>query len=157
MLEQLRVVQGDGVRSYHDLDGLLDEIRREYFPDAARPAIRWGKKITRKRRRSIRLGSYFRPSALIRIHPLLDSPDVPHFFIQSIIHHELLHHVLGAAHDRRFQRHERRFRFHREAREWLRSNLSMLLGLRERPRRISLPSRVPSLSVATRASQLSLW
>lgn len=126
-------------RHYHDLDALAREIRSEYFPDFSSPAIQWGKKITRKRRRSIRLGSYHPSTAVIRIHPLLDSPHVPRFFVQAIIHHEYLHHVLGGAHNRRFHTWERRFRYHRESKEWLRRHLPVLLGRRIAP----LPSAVP--------------
>lgn len=139
MFEQLKVVEGGDSRPVFDLEMLLDEMLAGSFPGVSRPSIRWGRKIARKRRRSIRLGSYYRPTRTIRIHPLLNSPDVPLFFMQSIIFHELLHHVLGPAHDRRFHRHERTFRYHREANAWLRVNLSMLLGLRLRPRRAVLP------------------
>jgi hypothetical protein len=155
LLEQLRVVQGgEEEGSFYDLDALLDETLRDYFPAVSRPAILWGKKIARKRRRSIRLGSYFRPTATIRIHPLLNTAVVPRYFIQSIVYHETLHHVLGPAHDRRFHRQERRFRFHREAREWLRRNLAMLLGMRARPdRRPAIMAVVPP----QRPQQLALF
>jgi hypothetical protein len=155
MLEQLRVVQGGEAGSFYDLESLLDEILRDYFPAAERPVIHWGRKIGRKKRRSIRLGSYFRPTATIRVHPLLNTPAVPRFFIQSIVYHEMLHHVLGPAHDRRFHRQERRFRFHREAHAWLRHNLAILLGLRERPaRRRPVAAQVPA---APRPQQLALF
>lgn len=143
MFEQLRVVEGGESRPVFDLDVLLDEMLAGHFPGISRPAIRWGRKIARKRRRSIRLGSYYRPTQTIRIHPLLGSAHVPRFFVQSIIFHELLHHVLGPAHDRRFHRHERTFRYHREANAWLRANLSLLLGLRARPRKVVAPPARP--------------
>lgn len=151
MTEQLRVVTGGEVASYYDLEAVMDDVVRSYFPSSTRPAIRWGRKIARQRRRSIRLGSYFAPTATIRIHPLLNSPAVPLFFLQSIVFHELLHHVLGPAHDRRFHRHERMFRYHREARAWLRSNLSMLLGSRRRPMRV--PPLATHLQPPPRPSQ----
>lgn len=124
------------VVSVHNLDSLAAEVRDEYFPDAHGVPVIWGRNTARKRRRSIRLGSYHRGTQLIRIHPLLNSPAVPVYFIKSIIYHELLHHVLGPAHDRRFHRHERRFRFHRESKEWLGHNLPMLLGLRAKPKHV---------------------
>lgn len=67
----------------------------------------------------------------------MDSPAVPSFFIQSVIHHEYLHHILGARHNRRFHAHEQKFRYHRESKEWIRRNLGLLLGrkLRARPGR----------------------
>lgn len=155
MLEQLRVVQGGEAGSFYDLESLLDEIVRDYFPAVERPNIAWGRKIARKKRRSIRLGSYYRPAAMIRIHPLLNAPAVPRFFIQSILYHEMLHHVLGAAHNARFHRQERRFQYHREAREWLRANLGVLLGFRERPAR---ERRVPAAIVAMpRPQQMPLF
>src|SRR5437764_9566792 len=112
------------------LESLAAEVHRTYFAKYPPLPVRWGQQITRKKRRSIRLGSYNHVTAEIRIHPLLNAPNIPAFFIQSIIHHEYLHHVLGANHNRRFHAHERQFRYHRESKEWLRRNLFGLLGLR---------------------------
>lgn len=117
----------------HNLQVFAAEIQREYFPEHHHPIIQWGKSIGRKKRHSIRLGSYYRPSSVIRIHPRLNSADVPHFFLKSIIHHEYLHHVLGPNHNRRFRRFERKFRFYGEAKEWLRRHLPVLLGHRATP------------------------
>jgi predicted SprT family Zn-dependent metalloprotease len=114
----------------HHLDSLAAEIHRTYFFKYPPLRVRWGHNIARKRRRSIRLGSYNHITLEIRIHPSLNSPRIPAFFIQSVIHHEYLHHVLGANHNRRFHAHERQFRYHRESKEWLRRNLFGLLGLR---------------------------
>lgn len=114
--------------THHYLDSLAAEIHRSYFLKYPPLPVRWGNQITRKRRRSIRLGSYNHHTAEIRIHPLLNAPHIPAFFIQSIIHHEYLHHVLGGSHNRRFHAHERQFRYYREAQEWIRRNLFMLLG-----------------------------
>ena len=114
----------------HHLDSLAAEIHRTYFFKYPPLRVRWGHNIARKRRRSIRLGSYNHVTLEIRIHPSLNSPRIPAFFIQSVIHHEYLHHVLGANHNRRFHAHERQFRYHRESKEWLRRNLFGLLGLR---------------------------
>jgi len=113
----------------HDLQRLADQVRRDYFPDLAPLSVRWGHQIDRRKRRSIRLGSYNHRSTEIRIHPRLDRAEVPGFFVQSIIHHEYLHHVVGARHNRRFHQLERRFRFQKEARIWLKVNLGRLLGL----------------------------
>ena len=128
--------------SHHHLDSLAAEIHRTYFHRYPPLTVRWGQQIARKRRRSIRLGSYNHVTTEIRIHPVLNAPNVPSYFIQSVIHHEYLHHVLGASHNRRFHQHERRFRYHREAQEWIRLNLFMLLGRRKselRPRRLPQP------------------
>jgi CRISPR/Cas system CMR subunit Cmr6 (Cas7 group RAMP superfamily) len=116
----------------HHLDSLAAEIHRTYFFKYPPLRVRWGHNIARKRRRSIRLGSYNHITLEIRIHPLLNAPHIPAFFIQSIIHHEYLHHVLGANHNRRFHAHERQFHYYREAREWIRRNLFALLGVRRK-------------------------
>jgi CRISPR/Cas system CMR subunit Cmr6 (Cas7 group RAMP superfamily) len=116
----------------HHLDSLAAEIHRTYFFKFPPLRVRWGHNSPRKRRRSIRLGSYNHVTSEIRIHPLLNAPHIPAFFIQSVIHHEYLHHVLGANHNRRFHAHERQFHYHRESKEWLRRNLWGLLGIRRK-------------------------
>ena len=115
---------------HHHLESLAAEVHRTYFSKVPPLPVRWGQQITRKRRRSIRLGSYNHHTTEIRIHPLLNAPNIPAFFIQSVIHHEYLHHILGAAHNRRFHAYERKFLYHREAQEWIRCNLFVLLGRR---------------------------
>lgn len=135
---------------HHDLESFAEDVRAEYFGSYPRLPIRWGRRSPRSKRNSIRLGSYDHQTTLIRIHPSLDNPAVPAYFIKSIIYHEYLHHVLGPAHNNRFRRHERKFRFHREARAWLKRNLPVLLGRR--------PSEVnPRKPAATRPAQLSLF
>lgn len=135
---------------HHDLDACAERVRAEYFRDCPALPIRWGRRTTRGRRNSIRLGSYDPRGTLIRIHPSLDTPVVPAYFIESIIHHEYLHHVLGPAHNNRFRRHEQKFRFHREARAWLRRNLPLLLGRRSTDAAFRKPP-------APRPAQLSLF
>ena len=116
----------------HHLQSLASEIHRTYFFKVPPLSVKWGHRITRKRRRSIRLGSYNHVTLEIRIHPSLNAPHIPAFFIQSIIHHEYLHHILGANHNRRFHAHERQFRYYRESREWIRRNLFALLGIKRK-------------------------
>lgn len=154
MIEETALM-AEAKHRFHSLDALALEVQREYFPSCPPLPIRWGNKIERKRRRSIRLGSYHRGSSLIRIHPSLDSPEVPGFFVQSIIYHEYLHHVVSPRHDRRFARQERKFRYFVEARAWLRANLPMLLGRRTKPQHIRV-HRLPPPS-AVRPVQLSLF
>ena len=114
--------------THHHLESLAAEVHRTYFWKVPPLCVRWGHQITRKKRSSIRLGSYNHHTTEIRIHPLLNSPQIPAFFIQSIIHHEYLHHVLGGSHNRKFHAHERQFRYYRESQEWIRRNLFLLLG-----------------------------
>lgn len=117
---------------HHHLASLAAEVHRTYFFKYPPVPVRWGHRINRKSRRSIRLGSYNHVTAEIRIHPLLNAAHIPAFFIQSIIHHEYLHHVLGPSHNRKFHSHERKFHYFRESQEWIRRNLFLLLGRRTR-------------------------
>ena len=130
----------------HHLGSLADEIHRLYFYRHTPLRVRWGQQITRKRRHSIRLGSYNHVTTEIRIHPLLNSPQIPAFFIQSVIHHEYLHHVLGPNHNRRFHTHERKFHYYRESKEWLRRNVFALLG-RKVKRAVRVSERPPQLAL----------
>jgi len=132
---------------HHHLPSLASEVHRTYFFKFPPLRVKWGQQIARKRRRSIRLGSYNHVTTEIRIHPLLNSPAIPAFFIQSIIHHEYLHHVLGANHNSRFHRAERQFRYHREAKEWIRRNLFVLLGMKRRAAMAMRPAPPPQLAL----------
>ena len=118
--------------THHHLASLAAEVHRTYFFKYPPLPVRWGQQITRKKRRSIRLGSYNHHTTEVRIHPILNKPGVPAFFIQSVIYHEYLHHVLGPHHNRRFHQHERLYRSHRESQEWIRRNLFLLLGRKKR-------------------------
>ncbi len=117
---------------HHPLASLAAEVHRTYFLKYPQLCVRWGHRIQRKSRHSIRLGSYNHVTSEIRIHPSLNAPHIPAFFIQSIIHHEYLHHVLGPNHNRRFHSQERKFRYYRESKEWISRNLFLLLGRRGR-------------------------
>lgn len=116
--------------THHHLESLAGEVHRTYFFKYPPLPVRWGHQTSRKRRRSIRLGSYNHQTTEVRIHPLLNGKHVPAFFIQSVIYHEYLHHLLGGAHNRRFHAQERKYRYHRESQEWIRRNLFLLLGRR---------------------------
>ena len=141
---------------HHHLPSLAAEVHRTYFFKVPPLPVKWGQQIARKRRRSIRLGSYNHVTTEIRIHPLLNAPNIPACVIESVIHHEYLHHILGAHHNRKFRAHERRYRHHRVAQEWLRRNLFFLLGRKRselQPRR----GRVVPMVEPPRTAQLALF
>ena len=140
--------------THHHLDSLAGEIHRTYFSKVPPLPVRWGHRIARKRRRSIRLGSYNHHTNEIRIHPLLNAPQIPAFFVQSVIHHEYLHHILGGSHNRRFQARERQFCYYRESQEWIQRNLFILLGRR---RSEMQPPVAPPQQQSAPASQMVLF
>jgi hypothetical protein len=79
---------------YHDLEMILTDLRAQYFPHCAGVTIRWGRWSGRTRVRSMRFGAYLPAEKLIRIHPALDQAFVPRSFVEFIVYHELLHHVI---------------------------------------------------------------
>lgn len=133
--------------SYHHLESLAAEVHRTYFFKYPPLHVRWGQQITRKKRRSIRLGSYNHGTTEVRIHPILNTPGVPAIFVQSVIYHEYLHHVLGPHHNAKFHRAERQFRYYRESQEWVRRNLWILLGRKRGEMRRPAPLPAPPLHV----------
>lgn len=79
----------------HDLREIYDFINRKYFAGKIAARIGWGAKSAARRRRrtSIKLGSYSVEAKLIRIHQALDQQFVPRYFIEWIVYHEMLHQV----------------------------------------------------------------
>jgi hypothetical protein len=120
---------------YHDLDMILADMRVRYFPACAGVSIRWGRWSGRRRTRSIRFGAYLPAEQLIRIHPALDQAFVPRSFVEFIVYHELLHHVIPPVrvngryqiHSAAFRQREREFPAYAEAIAWRRQWLRRLL------------------------------
>lgn len=123
-----------------DLALLFDDINRRYFQGLVDARITWGKdpgKPTKRRRRSrsIKLGSYCSDQKLIRIHPALDRDFVPRYFIEYVIFHEMLHHVVPmpvregrrVCHSREFRARERTFEHFKEAERWEKQHVARLL------------------------------
>lgn len=76
-----------------DLVRELAHVKRTYFACPPEATIAWGKagKPRRRKRRSIRFGSWHGDCSQVRIHPLLDQEWVPLEFIHYLIYHELCH------------------------------------------------------------------
>ena len=134
-----------------DLSLLRDRVNQRYFGGSLRVDITWskgsqggkGRARSKGRRRrkgsfSIRLGSYDERLCLVRIHPVLDRPDVPEMVVESIVYHEMLHAVIppkqGAqrrsVHPPEFRRLERQYEHYEEAEAWLDANVERLARLR---------------------------
>lgn len=125
----------------HDLDAILHDVNQRYFAGTVGDVlITWGRK-TRPRdskRTSIKLGSYSATERLIRIHPVLDQRWVPRYFVQYIVYHELLHHLVPEArvsgrvlfHPPEFQRRERAFQKLSRALAWEQKHIDRLLRAR---------------------------
>lgn len=124
----------------HDLQNLYETLNRRYFRSLIDAKITWGLRTPpggRKRRRnSIKMGSYSVEDRLIRIHPSLDREFVPRYFVEWIVYHEMLHQkhhipVIGGRrqfHTAAFMREEASFEYFERARRWEQQNLNRLLA-----------------------------
>jgi len=122
---------------YFDLKAIFDKLNAKYFAKALRRyRVVWG------RRRRQRPKSYFvfatiqEEDRIIRVHPLLDAPFVPRWFMEYVMYHEMLHAVVPdefdqngrrRVHTERFKARERLFPQYRRARQWESENLGRFL------------------------------
>ena len=120
----------------HDLSGIYVRLNDRFFGGRLKVPITWGRGSGRARRGGLTFGSYDPVLGLIRIHPVLDREDVPPFFLESVVYHEMLHHHLGGVpdragrtvyHSRAFRQAEARYPWQREALAWEKENLPHLL------------------------------
>jgi hypothetical protein len=131
----------------HDLLTIFNTVNAKYFGGGVDALITWGRAGARKAggrkqatggrtpRRSIKLGSYSATERLIRVHPSLDRPWVPRYFVSYIVFHEMLHHVIPSSqgsgrrmlHPPLFLARERTFRDFERAIAWERQHISRLL------------------------------
>jgi hypothetical protein len=123
----------------HDLQELYDGLNQRYFDGTIDARITWGQRAAadapKRRRGSMKMGSYSVEDRLIRIHPSLDRPFVPRMFVEWIVYHEMLHQkhdipVRGGRrqfHTPEFLAEEALFAEHEAARLWERQHLDLLL------------------------------
>jgi hypothetical protein len=120
----------------HDLRQVYERLNGRFFAGALHVPLTWGRGGGRARRGGLTFGSYDPVLALIRIHPVLDRREVPLYFLESVVYHEMLHHYLGGVpdaagrtvyHSRSFRDAESRYPWHRQALEWEKENLPHLL------------------------------
>jgi len=107
----------------YDLDRMFAKLnRRFFFGELAKPALTWSQRRTRNI-----LGHHDRVYETITISKTLDSPEVPDWFVEYVLYHEMLHvkHPAKLINGRRyyhtsaFRLDERRFPAYQEAQKWL--------------------------------------
>lgn len=142
---------------HHNLSEICQAINQRYFDGQAAVSITWAREQAGRpsaTRRSIKLGSYTSRDRLIRVHPALDAAFVPRYFVEYIVFHELLHHILPPKkqgsrrelHGPAFLARERTFEHYEAALRWERENLRKLL----RGRRARARARAARLPVVER-------
>ena len=123
---------------HHDLYAIFTTLNDRYFGGTVDALVTWGRGGRRpagRSRRSIKLGSYSTLERLIRVHPVLDRPWIPRYFVAYVLYHEMLHHVVPAVargrrrlhHPPKFVERERLFRDYERALAWERTHLHRLL------------------------------
>lgn len=122
---------------FFDLRAIFRKINVRYFNSRLHKyTITWGRRRREKPISYIVFGSIQEEDRVIRIHPLLDRPFVPQWYLEFVVYHEMLHAFVPDKYDdegRRIVHHEgflkreRRFRFYRRAMEWERENLGRFL------------------------------
>lgn len=118
-----------------DLQPMFDRLNAEFFENAIQAKIGWGRMPGGRRRKSIRLGVYDHTAKEIRIHPALDRPEVPAYFVEFIVYHEMLHQLFPSLqtegrrthHPKAFRAREKLFPHYALSLRWERENLSLLL------------------------------
>lgn len=130
----------DPLGRFHDLQAYFDDLNRTCFGGRIAARIGWGREAPARRRRSIKMGTYYHDAKIIRIHPALDRPEVPAWFVRFVIFHEMLHQAMPprtiggrrVAHTPEFRIAEQAYPDYDRAIAWEREHLSLLLGARSR-------------------------
>ncbi len=120
----------------HDLRAVYARENREHFDGRFQARIGWSFGSSGKVRRSIRLGSWQPEHRLIKVHPVLDSEDVPAFVVDFVVFHEMLHGVIGSTRDGQrtvfhtpaFREREAAHPSYGTATGWIQDNLDALLS-----------------------------
>lgn len=107
----------------YDLEKLFDRLNRLYFNgELEKPTLTWSQRRTRRI-----LGHHDSVHDTIVISKTLDGRDVPEWFVEYILYHEMLHIKHPARiidgrryyHTNSFRADERRFPRYEEAQDWL--------------------------------------
>jgi hypothetical protein len=109
--------------SVYDLDAMFTKLNRRHFDGTLeKPTLTWSQRRTRRI-----LGHHDPVHETIVISKTLDSPEVPSWFVEYIVYHEMLHikHPARMIHGRRyyhtnaFRADEQRFPHYEKAQDWL--------------------------------------
>jgi len=122
---------------YRDLKKIYRQINKTCFKNQLKGTAAWGRKIFSENKRTITLGSYYPAERIIRIHPVLDSELAPGFYLEAVMHHEMVHEYLdkvekcgknALSHSSRFWELERKFKYHALANAWEKRHFEKLMS-----------------------------
>jgi hypothetical protein len=122
---------------YFDLRQVFDRVNERHFRGRLRGyKVMWGRRRRQRPKEYFVFGTIQEEDQIIRIHPLLDAPFVPTWFLEYVIYHEMLHAVVPEEIDRlgrrrvhtsEFYRRERHFHCFLRAKRWEDENLERFL------------------------------
>jgi hypothetical protein len=122
---------------HFDLREIFDRVNADYFSNRMRGyKIIWGRKRRQRPKTTFVFASIQEEDRLIKVHPLLDAPFVPLWFMEYVVYHEMLHAFVPeeqtstgrrVIHTKEFYRREQQFRLYRKARRWESENLGRFL------------------------------
>lgn len=149
---------------YYNLVPRAQSVNEAHFGGALDFRIAWGRadRTGNLHRRHVTLGTALVAERIIRIHPVLDNPHVPGWFLDFIIFHELLHlHIppynVGetrkAVHSPEFTRIERAHPHFEAAQDWEKKWIWKLMAAweagRDIPRRALTDFMPPPIKLPT--------
>ncbi|MBI5346308.1 MAG: hypothetical protein HZB76_04125 [Chlamydiae bacterium] len=103
---------------HHDLKEIFDTLNQTYFDKKLDLSITWMKTPRYKKFSHMTFGSYDMTLKLIRINQLLDSPDIPTYFLSYVIYHEMLHYIYPQTIDSLGRRRLHTPEFHKKLKEF---------------------------------------
>lgn len=159
--EPLRAEALDPRGTHYDLERLqtellADEFRADAELHARRPAVTWGRRNGSRSRGSLRLGSYDPDVNRVRLHPVLDQPGVPEWFVRYVVFHECLHAIYPPRrdtsgrwihHGREFRARENAYVDHARVLAWEKRNLRALVRSARSGAPIALAIEKPARAV----------
>ena len=116
------------VGEHFHLESLYDQVNSEYFDSQLDLQITWYGQGNRRFRSQINFGLYTDALKLVKIHRILDQADIPGYFVEYVVYHEMLHNVCppymgsrgnAVVHTSEFKEREKQFKYYREACDWL--------------------------------------
>ncbi len=114
----------------YDLDQIFEDLNSRYFRDLIpKPALTWSARKTYRI-----LGHHDATHGHITISRSLDSAEVPHYVVEYVVFHEMLHiahptkHLNGRRynHTPAFRRDEKKFEYFEESERWIERNVRKL-------------------------------
>lgn len=96
-------------------------------------SIGWSERSRKGKFRALTFGTFDKHRCQIRINPILDDPEVPAYFLEFVVYHEMLHAVCPTTmdsrgrcsiHTKEFRERERQFPHYQIAKAWEKQSLT---------------------------------